>query len=159
MRKVIPLAISAAVTFTLGVTLSMFWSYLFPRQVSLCMLARSPGTYHRKIVRIEASASVISSKVFDSNSVIIYEPGCTEPDGWASIRLDESFKFSPELQAFIDSPKQEVRNAEIVVVGQFNQSATMGCFSPRFGISATSVRLLSPVSSAPLPRMPKRTSP
>jgi hypothetical protein len=156
MRKLIPLTISAAVTFTLGVTFSMFWSYLFPRRVSLCTLARDPGAYHQKLVQVEALASVISSQRFESNSITIYEPGCTEPDAWASLKLDESLKSSPELAAFIDSPNQEIRDAKIVVVGQFDQWATMGCFSPRFGISVTSISLLSPVSSSPLPRLPQR---
>jgi hypothetical protein len=159
MRQFIRLTISAAVTFTLGVTLSLCWSHFFPRQVSLCMLARNSSAYHQKIVRVVASASVISSHTFDSNYITIYDPGCAEPDAWARVRLDESAKLSAELEAFIDSPQEEVRNAEIVVVGQFDQAATMGCFAPRFAISATSIGLLSPVSLAPLPKMSKGTSP
>jgi hypothetical protein len=159
MRKLIRLTISATATFALGVALTMLWSYLFPKQVSLCMLARNPGAYDQKIVRVDAWASVISSHIFSSNYLLIYEPGCTEPDAGAIVELDESYKPSPELEAFINSPTQEIRNAEIVVVGHFNQWATMGCFAPRFGVMATSIRLLSPVSSAPLPKMPKPASP
>lgn len=156
MRKLIRLIISVSVTFTLGVSLSMLWTYFFPKQVTLCMLARNPGAYHQKVVQIKASASVISSAIFDSNDLIVYEAGCTAPDGWATIRFDESYKPSAEVEAFIDSPKREIRKAEIVVVGQFDQAATMGCFAPKFAITATSIRLVSPISSEPLPKMPRR---
>ena len=155
MRKIIRLIISASVTFTIGVALSLLWIHLFPKRVTLCMLARDPGAYHQKVVQLRASAVVNSSPIFDSNYLIIGEEGCSEPDGWATIKLDESYKPSSEVEAFIDSPKPEIRQAEIVVVGQFDQAATMGCFAPKFGITATSIRLVSPVSSEPLPTMPR----
>jgi len=57
----------------------------------------------------------------------------------------------PEVDEFINAPKEEYRNADVVIEGRFDQAATMGCFTPRFGITASSIRLLSPISSEPLP--------
>jgi len=153
IRKLIRPAISATLTFTLGVAIAMFWSHVFPKKVSLCMLARNPGAYDRKVVQIEALGSVISSPLFSQHSIIIFESGCTEPDAWATIELKKSYKATPEVDAFINSPQPEVRNARVVIVGQFDQWASMGCFSPRFGVKATSVRLISPVTSEALSKM------
>ena len=156
MRKLIPLLISVSLTFTLGVSLSMRWTHLFPTQVTLCMLARNPSAYHQKVVQVRASASLISDQLVDFNQVIVADAGCAEVDGWASIGVDESYNPSAEVEAFINSPKREIRKAEIVVVGQFDQAATMGCFAPKFAIVATNIRLTSPVSSEPLPKMPPK---
>jgi len=56
MRRLVRSAISATVTFTLGVAIAMFWSHVVPKKVSLSMLARNPGAYDRKVVQIEALA-------------------------------------------------------------------------------------------------------
>jgi hypothetical protein len=156
MRKLIRLIISVSVTFSLGVSLSNLWTYYFPNQVTLCTLARNPAAFHQRVVKVIASASVTSSPIFDSNYLIVGEAGCNEPDGWATVKLDESYKPSAEVEAFIGSPNREIRKAQIVVVGQFDQAATMGCFAPKFGITATSIRLVSPVLAEPLPKMPRR---
>jgi hypothetical protein len=158
MRKVIRYSVSATVTFTLGVFLASSLTYFFPKRVSLCMLAGDPAAYDRKMVRIEALGSVTSSPLFSEHNIIIFEPGCTEPDGWATIDVKESH-LSAEVETFINSPQYEVRNAKVVIVGRFDQRASLGCFSPRFGIKATAVDLVSLVSSEPLPKMPTRTSP
>jgi len=159
MRKVIRATISATLTFTLGIGVTMLWSGLFPPNVSLCTLARNPGAYDGKAIRVKASASVISSSIFSENYISIYEPGCTEPDAAAVVKLDESYKRTSEVEAFINAPKEEIRNADIVIDGTFDQWATMGCFTPRFGLRATSITLLSPVSSGPLPSLPRPASP
>jgi hypothetical protein len=158
MRRLVRSAISATVTFTLGVAIAMLWSHVFPKKVSLCMLAHDPGAYDRKVVQIEALGSVISSPIFSEHSIIIFESGCTEPDAWATIELKKSYEATPEVDAFINSQQPEIRNAQVVIVGQFDQWASMGCFSPRFGIKAISVRLISPVTSEALPKKPEVTS-
>ena len=158
IRKLIRSAISGTLTFTLGVAFAMFWSHMFPKKVSLCMLARNPEAYDRKVVQIEALGSVISSPLFSDHAITIFESGCTEPDAWATIELKESYKATPEVDAFINSQQAEIRNARVVVVGQFDQWASMGCFSPRFGIKATSVRLISPATSEALPKRPEATT-
>ncbi len=122
------------------------------------MLARNPGAYDRKVVQIEALGSVISSPLFSDHSIIIFESGCAEPDAWATVELKESYKPTPEVDAFINSQQAEVRKATVVIVGQFDQWASMGCFSPRFGIKASSVRLISPVTSEAVPKRPETTS-
>lgn len=158
MRRLIKSAVSAIVSFIIGVLVSIAWSHVFPQRVSLCMLAQNPAAYDRKLITIEAFGSVTSSPIFEENYVIIFEPGCDEADAWASIQLDPSEKRNPELEEFINSPTPEIREAKLVVEGQFDPWASLGCFSPRFGIKAASVKLLSPVSTKPLPKMPQRDS-
>ena len=158
IRKPFRSAISATITFTLGLAISMFGSHLFPTKVSLCMLAHNPGAYDRKVVQVEALGSVISSPLFTDHSIIIFESGCTESGAWATIELNKSYKPTPDVEAFVNSQQAEVRKARVVIMGQFDQWASMGCFSPRFGIKATSVRLISPVTSETLPKRPDATS-
>jgi len=122
------------------------------------MLAQNPAAYDGKLITIEAFGSVTSSPIFEENYVVIFEPGCAEPDAWASIQLDASEKQNPELEEFINSRTPEIREATLVVEGQFDQWASMGCFSPRFGIKAATVKLLSPVATKPLPAMPRQDS-
>ena len=154
MRRFIRSAIVTPVTFALGVLVAISWWHLFPRRVSLCMLARNPAAYDGKTIRVEASGSVISSPNFPENAVLIFEPGCTELDAWASVRLDPDFEQNQEAAEFLNARAPEIRDAKVVVEGQFDQWATMGCFTPRFAIRKATVRLVSPVTSKPLPKMP-----
>lgn len=140
-------------TFAIGVFVSQLCSNLFPTQVSLCTLARNPGAYHQKMIQVRALGSVTSSQILDGNYLIAYEPNCTETDAWATIVLAESYKPGAEVDAFLDSPKQEIRKAEIVVRGEFDQGATLGCYAPRFAIMASSISLESAISSEPLPEL------
>jgi hypothetical protein len=158
MRRLIKSAISAIVTFTIGVLVSIAWSHAFPQRVSLCVLAQNPAAYDRKLITIEAFGSVTSSPIFEENYVIIFEPRCAEPDAWASIQLHPTEKRNPEVEEFINAATPEIREAKLVVEGQFDQWASLGCFSPRFGIKAATIKLLSPVATKPLPKMPQRDS-
>jgi hypothetical protein len=151
MRKLLRIAVATPVAYTIWLGLTMFWSFLIPAEVTLCTLACDPEVYHLSFVRITGSATVISSQLSEP-MILIYEPGCPEPDAAAVVILDESYKLTPEVDEFINAPKEEYRNADVVIEGRFDQAATMGCFTPRFGITASSIRLLSPISSEPLPR-------
>ena len=122
------------------------------------MLARNPGAYDGKIIRVQALGSVTSSDLYSERFLIIFEPGCAESDAWASVDLDGSDYGSHDVNEFVNSPTHEVRNAKVLVEGQFDQSATPGCFAPRFAIKHAAVTLLSPVTSKPLPKMPAQNS-
>ena len=152
MRRLIKSAISATVTFTIGVLVSTAWFNAFPRRVSLCVLAQNPAAYDRKLITIEALGSVTASPILEENYIIIFEPGCAEPEAWASIQLDPAENRNSELDEFINSPTSEVREAKLIVEGEFDQWASLGCFSPRFGIKMATVKLLSPVATKPLPK-------
>ncbi len=158
MRRLKKVAGIAAVIFTIGLFIATGWSQLFARKVSLCMLARDPGAYDGKTIRVEAEGSVISSSISGENFIIISETGCESPDAWASVALDGAKKASYEVNEFVNSPQSEVRNAKVVVEGQFDQWASLGCWSPRFGIKSAKVVLVSPVTSEPLPEMPAQDS-
>ena len=151
MRRLTRALTSAAATFTIGVLIASAWSRVFPRQVSLCTLARNPGAYDGKAVRVEALGSITSSPIFSDKYIIIAEPGCSEPNGWASVQLNGSIRSSPEVNEFVNSARPEIRRAKVVVEGQFDQWASLGCFSPRFGIKAARVTLVSSVTTEPLP--------
>lgn len=158
MKRFFLSAILTPITFALGVLVAVSWWHLFPRRVSLCMLARNPAAYDGKLIRVEALGSVTSSPMFGENDIIIFEPGCAEPDAWASVRLDPDFKHNREVEEFITSQTPEIRDAKLVIEGLFDQWASLGCFSPRFGIRKAAVMLVSPVTSKPLPKMPTRDS-
>lgn len=151
MRKVTRALTSSAVTFIIGVLVTAVLSHLFPRTVSLCTLALNPEAYDRKVIRVEALGSVTSSPVFSENYIIIAEPGCLESDGWASIQLDGLLKLDPKVDEFVNSTRPEIRRAKVVVEGRFDQWASLGCFSPKFGIKAARVTLISSVTTEPLP--------
>lgn len=155
MRRVLLSAGLALGTFVLGVLVTLAWWQLVPRPVSLCMLARNPAAYDGKRIRVEASGSVVSSTRVEENYLIIGEPGCLELNlAWAGVQLDPDFKQAREIDEFINSRTPEIRDAQVVVEGVFDQWATPGCFAPRFGIKNATVTLVSPVVSSPLPERP-----
>lgn len=160
MKRFIRSAILTPVTFALGVLVTVSWWHLFPRQVSLCKLARNPAAYDGKRIRVEALGSVWSSPIFvGENYLIIAQPGCAEETAaLAGVRLDPDLKQNPEVDEFINSPTPEIREANLVVDGIFDEWATPGCYSPQFGIKNATVTLASPVTSKPLPEMPTRDS-
>jgi hypothetical protein len=158
MRTFIRALPSSVVTFTIGVLAAMAWSQLFRGPVSLCTLARNPEAYDGKLIRVEALGSITSLPMFSEHYIIIAGPECKEPDGWAIINLDETLRLSPEVDEFVNSTKPEIRKAKVVVEGRFDQWATPGCLSPRFGIKSAKVTLVSPVTSEPLPKVPTHDS-
>lgn len=138
MRRFILSSFFAILTFAVGVSVS-FITYLFvPATVSLCQLARNPGWYNGKLVRVEASAMEIYG------AVTIWDESCKGIGAGAVVMEDESFQPSAEVASFL-SPTLMGREAEVLVIGRFDQNATMGCFGPRFGIHTSSIELRSPV--------------
>ena len=146
MRRFTLPIIFAVLTFASGLGVTLLSYRFVPPAISLCELAQHPEWYDQKVVRVEASASGIYE------GVVISEDRCEAQDAQAVVMQDESFKPSPEVESFLVSPNREVRKARVLVVGRFDQNATMGCFGPRFGIRATSVELKSSVTVAPLPK-------
>jgi hypothetical protein len=151
MPRLIGALISGSITFMIGMLVTSAWSLMFPRQVSLCELARTPGAYDGKLVRVEALGSVTSSPVFSESYVIIVEVGCSESDGWASVQLDGSSRLTTEADEFVNSTRPESRRAKVVVEGRFDRWASLGCFSPKFGIKGAQITIVSPVITEPLP--------
>jgi hypothetical protein len=115
------------------------------------MLASNPAAYNGQVVRVEALSSVIVSKVTNENFLTIFEPGCSAPDAVAMVELDPS--NSSAVAEFVNSKTPEIREAKLVVEGEFDPWATPGCFAPRFAIKDARVTLVSPVTSKPLPKM------
>ena len=151
MRRLIQALTSATITFVIGIVVTTVWSLMFPKQVSLCELARNPAAYDGKLVRVEALGSITSAPIFSDNYVIITESGCSETDGWASVQLDGSIRLSPETDEFVNSTRPEIRRAKVVVEGRFDQWASLGCFSPKFGIKHARMTIVSTVITEPLP--------
>jgi hypothetical protein len=131
--------IFATLTFTFGVGVSFFEHRLFPTTVSLCDIARDPDWYDGKSVRVQASASAFYG------SVLISDMKCFGKEHTSVVMDIHNIAVSPEVGAFIDDSKPEIHDADILVIGRFDQNATPGCFGPRFGIHAVSVELRSAV--------------
>lgn len=120
------------------------------RAISLCEIARDPAAYDQKIIKVRASGWATSSDIYRGASV--YDLSCdTHPEG-ASVELDESYNPASDVYAFLNYPKEEVRKADVVVIGKFDQWASPGCWTAQFGIRATSIELISPVTSEPVPK-------
>jgi hypothetical protein len=122
--------------------------------MSLCKISRDPAFYHGKILRVRASAEAISSDPVSPHSLTIYEQQCG-PEWLASaiIMLDGESELSIPVDKFINDPKREIRVAEVVITGRFDEWATTGCFAPRFGFHDAKVEFISSVTSKPLPVM------
>ncbi|MDX6613530.1 MAG: hypothetical protein QOD75_2716 [Blastocatellia bacterium] len=149
MRKVIYPAIAIS-TLIPGLGACLLWFYFVPVTVSLCDLAHHRDWYHKRIVRVAAPASGLYE------GVMIVDSGCRSSDSAAVIMLDESYVPQPEVQAFLQpilmDSEPQIRKADVVVIGRFDKNATMGCFSPEFGIRVTNVELKSAISTEPFPR-------
>jgi hypothetical protein len=157
MRRILPSLIALLTTFIVGTAVVKLRFRFGPSApISLCTIARHPDDYDHKTVRIRASADVISSDLSPRN-IIIYDLNCAPDDPAAAIvELSESNKLAPVVDTFVYDPKREVRKAEVIVSGVFDQWATMGCFTPRFGLNNARVELISPVTAEPLPTRESR---
>ncbi len=145
LRRFVLSSICALLTFASGVGVTLLsYRFIIPT-ISLCELARHPEWYDHKVVRVEAAAEGLYE------GIIISEDKCESRDAWAVIIRDDSFTPRPEVESFLVGFNHEFRKAKIVIVGRFDQNATMGCFGPRFGIRATSLELISPITVVPLP--------
>lgn len=156
MRRFIRTAGMTPLTFVLGVLVTIVWWQLFPRRVSLCTLARNPAAYDGKRIRVEALGLVLSSPRHHENSVFISEQGCSVSNAQAIVQLDPSFESSQEVDDFVNSHIPGIREANVVIEGLFDEWATSGCYGPQFGIKNATMKLVSPVTSKPLPKMRTR---
>ncbi len=150
MRRTFSLIVGAFLICGIAIAVRSIRSNRSHRTISLCEVARDPAKYDQQIIRVRASGWVTSSDIYRGASV--YDLSCdTHPEG-ASIELDESYNPASDVYAFLNYPKEEVRKADVVVLGKFDQWASQGCWTPQFGIRATSIELVSPVASEPLPK-------
>src|SRR6266550_6711810 len=142
MRRTFSLIVGAFLICGIAIAVRSIRSNRSHRTISLCEVARDPAKYDQQIIRIRASGWVTSSDIDRGASV--YDLSCdTHPEG-ASIELDESYNPASDVYAFLNYPKEEVRKADVVVLGKFDQWASQGCWTPQFGIRATSIELVSP---------------
>ena len=153
MRKLKYLAASTA-TLLFGVGACFLWFYFVPVTVSLCDLAQHRDWYDKRIVRVAAAASGVGESV-----LIIGDSGCDPSASLAMIVLAKGYVPKPEIQAFLQpsvtDSEPQIRSANIVVIGRFDKHASMGCFTPEFGIRVSNVELKSEVMLEPLARREK----
>lgn len=156
MKRIITAITSLIITFILGVLVNIGSGFVYHRRVSLCQLARNPAAYQGKLVRIEASGSVLLSRVLQENYLIdIYEAGCDVPKASAIVQLEKNVTLSRETNEFINFQTEEIRSAEVVVEGVFDQRGERSiCFGPQFAIKSATLTVKSPVTSQLLPEMP-----
>ncbi len=130
----------AILTFAFGVGLTWVSYRVVPVTVSFCEVAQHPTWYQWALVRVEASARAAYG------SAIILDTNCKTDESAAVVIPQESFHQSPEVASFLADSNTEVHSARVVVIGRFDQNATMGCFGPHFGIRASHIELQSPVT-------------
>lgn len=135
-----------SLTFVLGVVINLTWFEISPPTVTLCDLAHHPDWYSGKVIRVEALARGIYEGIY------IVDGSCDSWDAAAGVGIDRGYKLSPDVEAFINDSRPQIRKACIIVTGRFDPNASMGCFGPRFGIDATSIELKSSVTFEPFPR-------
>lgn len=104
------------------------------------MVDRLPDWYQGTDVRVKATAFAFYK------TILVREIGCDENCPAAVVPLDESYLVSPEVEAFINESATRECQAEIIMVGRFDQNYTPGCFGPRFGIIAKRIEMASPVT-------------
>ena len=156
MRRILPSLIALLLTFFVGAAVVKLQRGFGPAPLSLCTIARHPDIYDHKSVRIRASADVISSELAPGY-ITIYDLNCAPDDpAGAVVELSESHKLAPAVDTFVNDPKREVRKAEVIISGVFDQWATMGCFTRRFGLHNAEVELISAVTAEPLPTRESR---
>ncbi len=150
MKRFIKASPLILVTFIIGVLVALCFARLYVRRVSLCRIAQNPAAYNGKLVRIEAIGSVISSGLGDKNYLQIYQ-ACKGDAVGSSVSLASDVQLSHEADEFINSQTLEIREARVVVDGVFNEWASLGCFTPQYGIKNATVTLKSAVISQPFP--------
>ena len=116
--------------------------------VSLSQLRRFPDWYQGTNVQVNATA------FFFYKTIMVREIGCEADCPAAVVPLDDIYKPPPEVEALINGSETIKYQAEIIVIGRFDQDYTPGCFAPRFGIIAKDIQLASPViSGEALPKL------
>jgi hypothetical protein len=155
MRRAIILIVGAVLICGIAVAVRSIRLNHSRLTISLCEGARDPAKYDQQIIRVRASGWVTSSDIYRGAS--IYDLSCDTHPAGASVELDESYDPASEVYAFLNYPKEEIRKADVVVLGKFDQWASQGCWTPQFGIRATSIELVSPVIYEPLPKREEAT--
>src|SRR6267142_1792169 len=146
MRRPIISVGSATATFIIGVASTIGW-HGYSNELSPCRVAQNPARYDRKVVRVRGAATLMSSGL-PRNYLFVHDDECQIPDSVIGIELDESYKPESGVEEFLKDPRNEIRHSQVLVVGSFER--WMGCFGPRFGIRATQIKLLTPITTEPL---------
>ena len=142
-RRFILSSFIAILTFAVGVSVDLLAYRFIPATVSLCQLAQHPDRYDGKLVRVKASASVFYG------AVTIWDDSCKGMGEAAVVMREKSFESGAEVRSFLTDSGPEIREAEVLVIGRFDQDAPMGCFGPPVGIHASRIELRSPVIIKP----------
>ena len=120
MLRVIIFTVSIALSCAIGVTVRSIRSLQHPRTISLCEVARDPGKYNQKTIRIRASSWVTSSDIY--RSIVLFDTSCNTGVEIASVELDNSYNPAAEVDALLNYPREEIRKADVIVLGKFDQA-------------------------------------
>ena len=136
------LALSFA-TLLFGLATGLICFYFVPIKVSLCDLERHPDWYNQRTVRLMAEANALGGRAIIGDT-------CCGLNRGAVIQFDEGYIPRADVREFLKHDLNEsepitFKKAEVQVLGRFDKNATMGCFSPEFGIVVTDLELRSPV--------------
>ena len=148
MRRLLILVISCLSTFVTGVTVTTCWRQLSPFGISLCTIARNSAAYEKKEVRVTGHGSVFSSGLYENN-LTLFDSSCSGLDTSTGVTLHRSYVPDADIEKFIDDPRREIREADVEIEGTITRIDS--CFGPEFLITATSIKLLTPVKVGPYP--------
>jgi len=113
---------------------------------TLCEVARNPAPYEGKIVRVVGLAFISTDKTLVLRSDETVEGQCEGRDSMATIWA----RRSPGTRNLVDEFLKKLNkhaaehdrvSVEAEIIGKVTSG---GCFGPRFGIEASSIRQLSP---------------
>jgi hypothetical protein len=150
MGRLLIFTISGLLTFATGLTVTEWWRQLSPFGVSLCTIARNPTVYEKREVRVTGKGFVDSSGLYE-NYLMVFDSSCYGLDTSTGVEFHTSYIPDPEVEKFIGDPKRETREADVEIEGTITRIDS--CFGPEFQITATSIKLLSPVKTGPFPQV------
>jgi hypothetical protein len=150
MRRILIFIVSGLLTFATGLMVTESWRQLSPFGVSLCTIARNPAVYEKREVRVTGKGSVLSSGLYE-NYLMVFDSSCPGFDTSTGVEFHASYIPDPAVEKFIEDPKQETREADVEIEGTITRIDS--CFGPEFLITATSIKLLSPVRTGPFPQV------
>ena len=142
MKRITIKLFAFVLTLLVGVALTMSWWRA--RVIPYCEVARHADQYHEEIVRVRATL------VFDSVGAHIFED-CDPVSALASsVELADVRDLSTEMQAYLTqlvaaSETESIKKVEAIIEGRFNAKFSTGCWTPAFQLTATNIKLLSPV--------------
>lgn len=151
-------ALVAALTFTIGVALSLPWqksekldasysaTYVQRRAISICDALQNPPLFSRENIRLRGALYGNTDGTF-----VLNELECSGDGAWMDVSFQPALVEKAETGRFIDLMRKRSRNetmarAEVVVTGRLVTQSLPRDTNPRPAISIAELEQLTPIS-------------